>query len=377
MVSGMSSVDVERVSRDGTTLNMSGDDSSEGEVNDHLTGSSRRDGSPEAQVEQGTELDVNASSGRGFLSDSSEDSDATHRRRVKSKFSKRLSSQVVQANKPLVPPVGESLLTNQNLQRLLQLASKLEDSGEVSLQSVLGKSKSEDTDVSDLDSDPFQDKKKRVKLDLDQLSYVNKVYKEWVPGKDTSKVFKECYPLGKGVTVTRSHGDWVLNMLDKLTKAKVVNEDKTFIRLLDKVHLVTGPLFQAWSLAEDLDCKPVVKHIKKSVLALGQFQLTLNHKRRMLSYGEICKDHGKANKHLKEASDSFAKVAKKAEKPPLFGEKFKRAVIDRGTLSKQLKEAHHQFEQPKVPTTATEGAEVSVPTTEDSAGAATSNSEHS
>ena len=66
----------------------------------------------------------------------------------------------------------------------------------------------------------------------------------------------------------------------------------------------------------------------------------------MLSYGEICKDHGKAKEHLKEASDSFAKVAKKAEKPPLF-EKFKRAIIDRGTWSKQLKEACHQFEPPK------------------------------
>ena len=163
MVSGMSSVDVERVSRDGTTLNMSGEDSSEGEVNDCLAGSSRRYDSPEAQVERHTELDVHASSGRGFLSDSSEDSDVTHRRRVKSKFSKRLSSRVV--NKPSVPPVGESLLTNQNLQKLLQLASKLEDSGEVLLQSVLGKRKSEDTDVSDSDSDPFQDKKKRVKLD--------------------------------------------------------------------------------------------------------------------------------------------------------------------------------------------------------------------
>ena len=140
------------------------------------------------------------------------------------------------------------------------------------------------------------------------------------------------------MTVTRSHDDWVLNMLDKSTKAKVVNEDKTFIRLSNKVHLATGPLFQAWSLAEEIGCKPVVKHMKKSVLALGQFQLTLNHERRMLSYGEICKDHGKAKEHLKEASDSFAKVAKNTEKPPLFGEKFKRAVIDRGTLSKQLKE---------------------------------------
>ena len=155
MVSGMSSVDVERVSRDGTTLNMSGDDSSEGKVNDRLAGSSRRHGSHEAQVERGTELDVNASSGRGFLSDSSEDSDMTHRHRVRSKFSKRLIGRVVQVNKPLVPLVGESLLTNQNLQKLLQLASKLEDSGEVSLQSVLGKRKSEDTDVSDSDSDPF------------------------------------------------------------------------------------------------------------------------------------------------------------------------------------------------------------------------------
>ena len=167
------------------------------------------------------------------------------------------------------------------------------------------------------------------------------------PGKDNSKVFKECYPFDKGVTVTRFHDDWVLNMLDKSTKAKVVNEDKTFIRLSNKVHLATGPLFQAWSLADELDCKPVVNYIKKSVLALGPSQQTLNHECHMLSYGEICKDHGKVKEHLKEASDSFAKVAKKAEKPPLFGEKSKRVVIDRGTLSMQLKEAHHQFERPR------------------------------
>ena len=87
MVSGMSSVDIEGVSRDATTLDMSGDDWSEGEVNDRLVGSSRRYGSPEAQVERGTELDLNASSGKGFLSDSSEDSDATHRRRVQDEIS--------------------------------------------------------------------------------------------------------------------------------------------------------------------------------------------------------------------------------------------------------------------------------------------------
>ena len=200
---------------------------------------------------------------------------------------------------------------------------------------MLGKRKSEDKDVSD--SDSFRDKKKRIKLDSDQLSYVNNVHKEWLLGKDTTKVFKECYPLGKGLTVTRSHDDWVLNMLDKSNKANVVNEDKTFIRLSNKVHLTTGTLFHAWSLAKELDCKPVVKHIKKSVLALGLLQLTLNHARHMLSYGEICKDHGKAKEHLKEALDSFAKVAKKAEKPPLFGEKFKRAVIDRGTCLSNLK----------------------------------------
>ena len=131
------------------------------------------------------------------------------------------------------------------------MASKYEDSGEVSLQSVLGKRKSEDTDVSDSDWDPFQDNTKMIKLDSDQLPYVNNVYKEWLPGKDTTKVFKECYPLDKGLTVTRSHDDWVLNMLDKSTKAKVVNEDKIFIRLSNKVHLATETLFHAWSLAEE------------------------------------------------------------------------------------------------------------------------------
>ena len=66
----------------------------------------------------------------------------------------------------------------------------------------------------------------------------------------------------------------------------------------------------------------------------------------MNCYGEICRDLGKAGHHLKEGSTAFGKAAKKQEKPPLFGDKFRRAVIDRGTISKELKkEAKRQFEQ--------------------------------
>ena len=89
----------------------------------------------------------------------------------------------------------------------------------------------------------------------------------------------------------------------------------------------------------------MIKFAKKPVLAVGQLQLALNHERRMLSYRDLCRDHKRAKEHLKEASSSFGKVAKRAEKPALFGDKFKRAVIDRGTLTKQLHKAKAQFEQ--------------------------------
>ena len=65
----------------------------------------------------------------------------------------------------------------------------------------------------------------------------------------------------------------------------------------------------------------------------------------MLSYSKVFQDQRKVKDHLKEASDSFGNGAKKAGKPPLFGEKFHRAVIDRGTLLKQLKEAKQQIER--------------------------------
>ena len=136
-------------------------------------------------------------------------------------------------------------------------------------------------------------------------------------------------------------------MLGKTTQAKDVNWDKKLIRLSNKVHLAAGPLLQVWSLAEEFDCKPVVKRIKKSVLVLGRLQLVLNHGCGILGYEEICKDHGKAKDNLKEASESFVKVAKKSEKAPLFRDMFKRAAIDRDILSNQLKEACHQLEWPK------------------------------
>ena len=122
----------------------------------------------------------------------------------------------------------------------------------------------------------------------------------------------------------------MVNLLDKSSKQKVEAEDTKFLRLSKKVHLITGPVFKLWSLAEDRDDKEMIKFAKKSVLAVGQLQLGLNHERRMLSYGELCRDHKRAKEHLKEASSSFGKVAKRSGKPSLFGDKFKRAVIDRG-----------------------------------------------
>ena len=65
----------------------------------------------------------------------------------------------------------------------------------------------------------------------------------------------------------------------------------------------------------------------------------------MLSYGELVKDLKKAKDLLKKSSASFGKVARKCDKPALFGEKFHWAVIERGAVSKQLKEAKAQLGQ--------------------------------
>ena len=194
-------------------------------------------------------------------------------------------------------------------------------------------------------SDPFADKKKRVKLDSDQEAYVGKVFRTWLPGKGADKRLKKCYPLKGGLTVPRAQDEWMLNLLDKSVKQKVEAEDLKFCRLSKKLHMVTGLLFKVGFLAEDKEDKSILKHIKKAVLVVGQMQLALNQGRHMLSYGEVCRDQRNAKDHLKEVSDSFGKAAEKAEKPPLFGEKFQRAVIDRGTLSKQLKEAKQQLER--------------------------------
>ena len=92
-------------------------------------------------------------------------------------------------------------------------------------------------------------------------------------------------------------------------------------------------------------CNDGMKMSVLAVLGLGQLQLSLKHERRVLLYGELVKDLKKAKYHLKESSASFGQVACKCEKPALFGEKFRRAVIERGAVSKQLKEAKAQLAQ--------------------------------
>ena len=125
MMSASPLLDVVRVSSDGnsTALSQCGDDSEEGgEVNNCTVGSSRHHvGSlGYARDQQFTEVDVNASSGMGVLSDSSLDSVPPHRCRVKSTVSTRLSSQV-HVNKF---SAGDPLLHNvqgKDLQNLLKL----------------------------------------------------------------------------------------------------------------------------------------------------------------------------------------------------------------------------------------------------------------
>ena len=111
----------------------------------------------------------------------------------------------------------------------------------------LSESSGNSGDSSDCDSysdDPFVDKKQRFRVDSDKEEYIDKVETE--------------------------HG-------------------KLF-RVSKKAQLISGPLFKAWSLADDKDDKETVKYIKKAVLGLGQLQVSLNHERRVLSYGELVKD---------------------------------------------------------------------------------------
>ena len=343
-------------------------------------GSPRQAPASEADERRHTELDVNVSSvPKGLLSSDTEDSDSRYRRRVKSNLSRRLtvrkqSGQAVDNKAPPTPDQANSAASAvsqemPNLSQLLALAQQLQGSASLpegtidkSVSSKKRKrqltvsSSESDSDDSGSESDPFADKKRRVVLDSDQEAYTEKVFRDWLSNKETEKFLDKCFPRKKGVTVPRVHDDWMVNLLDKSSKQKVEAEDSKFIRLSKKVHMITGPVFKLWSLAEDRDDKEMVKFAKKSVLAVGQLQLALNHERRMLSYGELCRDHKRAKEHLKEASSSFGKVAKRAEKPALFGDKFKRAVIDRGTLTKQLREAKAQFErkpkgqfQPKAP----------------------------
>ena len=325
----------------------------------------------------GTEFELHANSAnQGFLSsESSEvDSDARHRRRVKTNLQKRLGSRKTDtpntgtgagdSSVKEIDPKPSVLSTNQgqelgNLQALLALAQQLQagslaaapSSG--TARSGKGKkrklSESSDDNVSsasESDSDdPFVDKKRRVEVDSEQEQFIDKVYRDWLTNKEAEKTVKNCFPLKKGVTVPRVHDDWMLNLVDRSAKSKVEAEDMKLYRLSKKAQLISGPLFKAWSVADDKDDKEAVKFIKKAVLALGQLQLSLNHERRLLSYGELCKDHKKAKDHLKESSSAFGKVARKSDKPALFGDKFRRAVIDRGAISKQLKEAKAQFGQ--------------------------------
>ena len=278
-------------------------------------GSPRQAPASEADERRHTELDVNVSSvPKGLLSSDTEDSDSRYRRRVKSNLSRRLtvrkqSGQAVDNKAPPTPDQANSAASAvsqemPNLSQLLALAQQLQGSASLpegtidkSVSSKKRKrqltvsSSESDSDDSGSESDPFADKKRRVVLDSDQEAYTEKVFRDWLSNKETEKCLDKCFPLKKGVTVPRVHDDWMVNLLDKSSKQKVEAEDSKFIRLSKKVHLITGPVFKLWSLAEDRDDKEMVKFAKKSVLAVGQLQLALNHERRMLSYGELCRDH--------------------------------------------------------------------------------------
>ena len=149
--------------------------------------------------------------------------------RVWSKVCKAISKRVhdqhqvstsrtsVSRTPPPVDPV--QALNTQNLQALLDLAQQLLDGNT----EVAGKANShkkkrdpEDSSESDSDSDPFMDKKKRVKLDDEQSAFVNKVFREWLSGKEMDKCLKHCHPLKKEVTVPRHMDQWMINLLDKV-----------------------------------------------------------------------------------------------------------------------------------------------------------------
>ena len=331
----------------------------------------------EAMHQDGTEFELHANSAaQSFLSSESseQDSDTRHRCRVKAKLAKRLAGKKeddpstgaggTAVTEPSVNASTTALSTTQgqelsNLQALLSLAQQLQ-AGSLSVapsssgtsragkgrKCKLSESSDNSGDSSDSDSDsddPFVDKKKRVRVDSDKEEFVDKVYRDWLTNKKVEKNTKNCCPLKKGVTVPWVHDGWMLNLVDKSAKSKVEAEDGKLYRLSKKAQLILGPLFKAWSLADDKDDKETVKYIKKAVLGLGQLQLSLNHERRMLSYGELVKDLKKAKDQLKESSASFGKVARKCKKPALFGEKFRRAVIERGAVSKQLKEGKAQL----------------------------------
>ena len=97
-------------------------------------------------------------------------------------------------------------------------------------------------------------------------------------------------------------------MFDRTKKSGVVHEDKKLVSLTNNVQLASGIIFQVLSLADEYGCKRALKHVKR-LLAFGHLQFALNQGRRKLSYGEIYNDHSQAKDHVKEASDSFAKVA--------------------------------------------------------------------
>ena len=116
--------------------------------------------------------------------------------------------------------------------------------------------------------DPFVDKKKRVRVDSDK-EYIDKVY-DWVMNKEAEKNTNNGCPLKKSVTVRRVHDEWMLNLVDRSAKSKVGSEDGKLYWLSKRAQLISGPLFKAWSLADEKGDKETVKYIKKVVLGFGE-----------------------------------------------------------------------------------------------------------
>ena len=144
--------------------------------------------------------------------------------------------------------------------------------------------------------------------------------------------------------------DFIASMLSTKGKNFVVDKDKDFIRIQNKIRDVMGPLTAAWKdielfrtgeTDESIQADVIGDQLQKSIIVLGQASCAVTYQRRLSSLVNFT-DIKTARSLLRDNTESLGKVSK-----DLFGKDFKAHLKAETKASKDAEDYFSQHSSKK------------------------------